>query len=131
VNDWTSDSGSYSAYTGEGEGYVSSMSLNTSDCSSVTIEFWLRKGDASFSDPPEGYENDDLRLEYRDNTGSWIEIAYFDAGDYSGGEVIDVAETVTAADAMHDDFKLRWYQLNGAGDGWDYWHVDDVNITGR
>jgi hypothetical protein len=128
VSDATSDSGEYSVFVSGDEGYVRSSTLNTSDCGSVAVEFWLRKGANSFSEPPDG--NDVLEVQYRRSNGNWRRFARFDPDDYANGEIIEVSETITAGNAMHDGFQLRWHLTDADAAGFDFWHVDDVFVDG-
>ncbi|WP_424018195.1 hypothetical protein ACOZ4N_01710 [Halorientalis pallida] len=127
VNDDTSNSGQYSAFVSQEAGYVRSATADTTDCSSVTVEAWVRKG-GSFSEPPESGE--DLYLQYQAADDSWNTIAFYEPEDYADGESFTVSESITDPQAAHADFRLRWYLIDGSGSGYDFWHFDDVSVDG-
>ncbi|MEF8756717.1 MAG: hypothetical protein V5A33_00620 [Halobacteriales archaeon] len=129
VDDRTSNAGNYSAYTGEGAGYIHSEKVTTTGLQSVSVEFWVQKGDDAFSEDPDFDE--DLIVEYYAKNGTWVEIDRFDPGSYADGEEIARNITVTSSGAIHDDFRLRFRQQSGSGDGFDYWHIDDVAVRGN
>jgi len=126
--DATAGNGQHSAYVNEKTDYVTTPEMNTSDCATVDVAFWLRKGADSFSDSPESGE--DVTLQYRNDASSWVDVNTWAAADYSDGETIDVEETITAGDAMHDGFRLRWTDTQSDGGHSDFWHVDDVVVNG-
>jgi MSHA biogenesis protein MshQ len=128
VSDVTSNSGDFSAYVSQGEGYVASPSLDTADCERVAVEFWLRKGDDAFSEDPDG--NDELVVQFRESGGGWQTFNRTDPTDFADGRIFEVDDRITATDAMHSDFRIRWYLVDAEGTGLDFWHFDDVVLNG-
>jgi hypothetical protein len=124
VTSETARTGTYSVSHGETAGSVESPTVNTSTANSVVVEFWVRRGGDSFSEDPDFDE--DLVVEYRADDGSWVEIERY-LGEGTPGERYDELLTLPA-DAVHDDFALRFRQTGGSGSGFDYWHVDDVVV---
>lgn len=86
------------------------------------LEVWVRRGANSFSDRPEGNEN--LVLEYLNDSNSWVALETFSGGGPQG-EIFDRSYPLPT-DALHSDFRIRFRLLNGSGVDFDYWHVDDV-----
>ncbi len=91
---------------------------------SATVSIWVRRGDDSFSEDPDG--NEDLVLEYLNSSSTWVALETF-SGNGSPGGVFD-REYTLPADARHAGFRLRLRYANADGPDFDYWHVDDVCI---
>ena len=91
------------------------------------VEMWIRKGDDDFSEDPDA-DNEDLVIEYLDDSGSWNEIYRADAQDMDPGEIYNLSYQLPQ-NALYNNFQLRIRQIDGSGEGWDYWHIDDINIT--
>ncbi len=88
----------------------------------AALEVWIRRGANAFSDRPEGNEN--LVLEYLDDSNNWVTLETFSGGGPQG-EIFDRSYALPA-NALHDSFRVRFRLLNGSGQDFDYWHVDDV-----
>jgi hypothetical protein len=104
--------------------------VDTSNRSSIDVNVWVREGGA-FSDKPDN--NEDLVLEYLNSGGSWIVLkTYLGSGGGSGGTIFNDTFTLPQGSATHINFKLRFSLTGGSGQNrdQDYWHVDDVSITG-
>ncbi len=119
----TSQSGRWSMYTRHGSVRVA-KAIDTSTLSEVTVGYWVRRGKDSFSEDPDWGEG--LKVEYKNSSGSWVQLDHFDGGP-PYGEIFTRTHTLGAA-ACHAGFQLRFRQLGGSGWGWDYWHVDDVSV---
>ena len=95
------------------------------------LQIWVRRGADSFSEDPDSGE--DLVLEFLASDGTWVELERF-TGAGTPGEIFTRTYTLPSS-ALHAGFRLRLRQANGSGSsgnggqGWDYWHVDDVVIT--
>ena len=89
------------------------------------LEIWIRRGDDSFSENPDN--NEDLTLEYFDNTSSWVAIETF-IGNDTQGEIFDRTYSLPAA-ALHANLQIRLSYAQGSGFNFDYWHIDDVVVT--
>ncbi len=101
---------------------VTSQVLDLSALTSGSIQYWVRRGDDSFSEDPDSGEN--LVIEYYTSTGSWQVLDTF-TGSGPGGEVF-TRNYALPANARHAAFQLRFRYLQASGSDWDYWHVDDV-----
>lgn len=120
-----SNSGERSMYLGERAVTVTSRPVDLSGVPAAVLSAWVRRGDDGFSENPDAGE--DLRIEYLGSSGGWSTLAQY-PGDGSPGEVINAAFALPA-DAHHAGFRVRFAQLAGSGNNYDYWHVDDVAIT--
>jgi len=131
VDGRTSNSGSYSAYTGEEDfSRVVSPSYDLSTERAVRLEYWIRKGDDTFSEDPDGDE--DMFVQYKDSSGDWNTAQFIPAEDgiTPDGAVIDRTGTdgiVLPGSAYHSDFQVRFIQRSANAD--DNWHIDDFRLT--
>ena len=89
------------------------------------LTIWVRRGDDSFSENPEGSEN--MILEYYNSSNNWITLETF-TGTGTPGEIFNRTYTMPA-DAKHANFRVRLSQTSGSGVNFDYWHIDDVCLT--
>jgi len=126
VSGATSSSGGFSLFTRWGQVTVSSPTVSLAGTSDVELSVWVRRGADSFSEDPDGSEN--LQVEYLDDAGNWVVLETF-SGDGSQGEIFDRVYPLTGG-ALHAGFRVRIRQLRGDGEDFDYWHVDDVCLTG-
>ncbi len=122
VSGATSASPSNSMFLNAGVVEVVSNVVNTGDASFTDLTMWIRRGDDSFSEDPDGGEN--LVVEYLDDVGSWIALETF-TGSGGPGQTFVRSYTLPAA-GRHANFQLRYRMTGGSGPGWDYWHIDDV-----
>lgn len=126
ISDQTSQSPSRSLYTSSGVVAVTLAPQDLSSLDSGTLSYWWRRGASQFSESPDRYE--DLRVEYLNNTGGWELIERY-PGNGSAGESASVSFTLPA-DALHSNFRVRFYQEWGNSGGYDFWHIDDVVLQG-
>jgi uncharacterized membrane protein len=124
VSNDTSSSGIYSMYTNGDTVSVTSWFMDSSSFSCLEILCWIRRGQDTFSENPENTE--DLVIHYLNDTGVWILIETFSGGGRSG-EIINFRFQFPE-DALHDELRVSFSQLDGDGAGFDYWHIDDVMI---
>jgi hypothetical protein len=128
VDSATASSGVNSMFTAGGAvRSAMTASLDLSVASSVSLKFWARRGDTSFSDRPES--GDDLVVEYLDAGGTWQTIVVF-VGGWPPGKVFTPVISLPPA-ALHAGFRLAFRQTDGQTNGagiFDYWHIDDVSI---
>jgi MSHA biogenesis protein MshQ len=105
------------------------VEINTDPISAAVpgaeLSLWIRRGDDSFSEDPD--TDEDLVLEYRTASGSWVGIDTF-AGDGTPGEILTPTYTLPAG-ALHANLSIRLTLTQGSGSDDDYWHVDDVRVT--
>jgi hypothetical protein len=95
---------------------------NHASSGALDITVWVRRGDDSFSEDPDGGE--DLVFEYLNNVGTWITLETF-TGNGGAGQIYNRNYTLPV-DALHANFQMRFRYLQGNGADFDYWHVDDV-----
>ena len=89
------------------------------------LTLWIRRGSDDFSEDPD--TDEDLLIEYLDSSNSWVTLETF-LGSGTKGEVYNRTYTMPSA-AKHSNFQIRIRMTNGSGDGYDFWHVDDVCLT--
>jgi|GEM_PF-3264374 len=122
VTTQTANSGVWSMNTHGGAAVATSQTIDLSGTAGVNIEYWIREGDSSFSEPPD--PNEDLYVEYRNNVGSWIQLDQFLGAGPNG--VIYTRNHSLPANALHPNFAVRFRQSMASGPNFDYWHIDDV-----
>eukprot|EP00903_Cladosiphon_okamuranus_P004455 g4453.t1 len=102
------------------------------DATSVTdLSVWIRKGDDSFSEDPDG--NEDLVFEYSNNGVAWTELDTYEAqgmGALADGEIVTPSWTTPTDFTVSSTFQVRFRLLEGDGAGFDFWHVDDLCFEG-
>jgi len=126
INADTSNSGTQSAFVnGSGEAVLGTLSIDASGGSAGSLDVWIRKGSDAFSEDPEGAEN--LVLEYRSDSGSWVQLESFQASAPDGQ--IFTRSHALPADALHSDLRFRFRLREGSGAGFDFWHIDDVVVS--
>lgn len=122
----TAQSPSNALFTQGGAVTVTSPVEDLSNEISVELTLWVRRGDDAFSEDPDVGE--DFVVEFLDDGGGWVQLGYFD-GDGTPGQVYSLNYALPAA-ALHSGFQLRLRQVNGDAGNWDYWHTDDICMTG-
>lgn len=128
VSNSTAQSGSQSAYVnGSAEAVLGTLSVDASGGSAGTFDVWIRRGSNALpgSEPPEASEN--LVVEYRSSTGSWVQLESFEGGGTDGQQY--TRSYTLPGDAMHDDLRFRFRMREGSGGSFDFWHIDDVEVT--
>jgi PKD repeat protein len=128
VSDATSNSGGQSAYHHGGEGAIVSPALDAGGADSLTVSYWIQKGDEAFSENPDANSGEDIIVEYLDADGNWVEIDRIEDSVDDGAAFTESA-TVDDAGALHDGFQLRFHQEGASVASGDYWHVDDVSVV--
>jgi len=123
VSSHTSKSGSYSMYMCGGIVSVFTIPFDTTSVTELEVDFWVQRG-GEFSEIPDRYE--DLVVEYFNKDNLWVELKTM-PGNEKGGEIFDCTFKLFG-DALHNDFRLRFRQLDGSGPLLDFWHIDDVYI---
>jgi len=118
----TFSSPSNSLYLNGGTVNVQSNVIDTSDIRLGDLTVWVRRGQDTFSEDPDGGEN--LVVEYLDDLGTWVALETF-SGAGGPGQIFLRAYDLPAA-GRHAAFQMRFRQTGGSGAPWDYWHVDDV-----
>ena len=97
--------------------------LDTSTATRLEVKLKLWEGQDYFSEDTDYSE--DFEIAYKNASGSWVRIIY----EYGGGGRTNRDFAITLPnDARHAGFQLRFRMMNGSGAGWDFWHVDDVQL---
>ena len=127
VDGSTANSGTQSAFVqGDGAAVIGTKSIDASAASAVTLSAWVRRGGAfGSSEAPEGSEN--LVIEYRSSVGEWVQLDSFEGGG-TAGEMFTRSYTLPA-DARHADLRVRFRLRDGSGGAFDFWHIDDVDVS--
>lgn len=120
----TANSASSSLYLRHRANTVTSTVIDA-DVYEATLSVWIRRGDDSFSEDPDGGE--DLTLSYLNSSNQWVVLESF-AGSGTSGETLSRSYTLPRA-ALHSALQLRFSLTNGSGSDYDYWHIDDVEIV--
>ncbi len=100
--------------------------LDTSGLSRVRIYYDITEGRDSFSEDTDAGE--DIIIYYRNSSGGYTQLDRH----YGGGGRTNIHKSfsLTAAAVRHGGFRLRFRTINADGPGYDYWHVDNVRVTG-
>lgn len=122
----TSSSASNSLYLRWGDVSVTSYDIDLSAETTAYLNFWLRRGDDSFSEDPDN--NEDFVAEYFNDAGAWASLETF-TGNGPTGEIFN-RSYLLPADALHSAFKVRFSMSGSNGSDFDYWHIDDVCVEG-
>ena len=88
----------------------------------MILSYYYQRGGSA--DPPEA--GDDLWVEYRNQLGSWVEVAHYLGADPVMGSYASV-NVGLPADAYYSGFQLRLRSF-GTGAGTDNWYVDDIRV---
>ena len=91
------------------------------------VSFYLRRGADAFSEDPDGGE--DMEVAYIDNNGNPVVLETFSGAGAQGEIFIRSFDLSGAADAQHENFQIRFRQVNG-NPTFDFWHIDDVCFLG-
>lgn len=121
-----SSSGTRGLFTRHNVVTTTSPTFSTS-VPAAEVALWVRRGSDAFSEFPDPGEN--LALEYRRNDGSWGTLRTFPGGGTPGQ--IFQESFMLPADGLHANFAVRVRQTGGSGNGFDFYHVDDVRVTER
>jgi hypothetical protein len=118
---------------------VESPAIDLAGRASAELSFWIRRGHDSFSECPEA-AGENYLVQYYASDGTWKILAQYPSSPSAalcdGKIFLPVVEL--PADALHADFRMRFYQPSGSGSsgsggapgvrGYDYWHMDNVII---
>jgi len=103
--------------------------FDTGDAQLLTLEYWAQE-DGPEGDEGPGGDGEDLVVEYLrqngdpDTDADWIEIDRLPAGE-DGIDEYRRRARITAGDAFHRDFRVRFRQVGADADS-DEWYVDDI-----
>lgn len=125
INDATANTGSNSMFVAHGVGEMTTQSLDTG-AGNVTVSYWLAHGDSNWTGSETPDSGEDVVIEYRDSNGSWQELDRFTGGQL--GTTWNPSHSNMAGSA-HANFALRIRSDGGSGHDYDYWHIDDIQIT--
>jgi MSHA biogenesis protein MshQ len=121
----TANNGSNSLFTRWGVVSVTSLAIDLSAESGLSLDIWVQRGSDSFSENPEAGE--DLIVEYFSSGGNWVALETF-PGNGTQGETFTRSYALPAI-AHHAAFSVRIRQTGGNGSDFDYWHADDVCLS--
>ena len=109
-----------------------SLTSDAFDATSVNeITAWIRKGDDSFSENPEGVE--DLIVEFSNNGVTFTEIETFEAsgaGSLANGEIVTPTWNAPGDFTVSPTFQLRFTLRDASGVNFDFWHFDEICFSG-
>ena len=109
-----------------------SLTSDAFDATSVNeITAWIRKGDDSFSENPEGVE--DLIVEFSNNGVIFTEIETFEAsgpGSLANGEIVTPTWNTPGDFTVSPTFQLRFTLRDASGVNFDFWHFDEICFSG-
>ena len=126
VGTHTSNSGSRSMYLYYDTTYMDSPIIDLSNAISASLSCWVRRGHDSFSEEPDEGEN--LLIQYR-NQGLTYTTLQTLLGSGTAGQIYQLNFNLPGS-AFHTNFRIRFYLTDGSRGSFDYWHVDDVKVTG-
>lgn len=119
---------------------VDSPVVNLAGRPAALLSFWIRRGHDSFSECPEATTENYL-VQYYASDGTWKILAQYPSSPSAAacdGRIFTPTIQLPP-DALHANFRMRFYQPGGSGDsgyggapgvvGYDYWHMDDVLIV--
>lgn len=118
---------------------VASPTVNLAGKVGGQLSFWMRRGHDNFSECPEA-AGENYLVEYYASDSTWKLLAQFPSSPSAAlcDGAIFTPTIELPADALHANFKLRFYQPSGSGDsgsggaagvvGYDYWHMDNVIV---
>lgn len=121
-----SNSGTRGLFTRHGTVTSTSPAINAS-VPAAELAVWVRRGSDAFSEDPDG--NEDLVIEYRRANGTWATLLTY-AGGGTAGQIFSDS-VFMPPDGLHGTLALRARQTGGSGNDFDYFHVDDVQLTER
>jgi hypothetical protein len=103
-----------------------SRTVDTESLPAVRVEYAVKQGDDGSTPENEPDTDEDLLVEYQRPDGTWATVRRLDADD-TDGRYRAFATELTAADARHGDFRLRFRQPGATSR--DPWYVDDVCVV--
>lgn len=132
---------------------VDTPTISLAGRAAAELSFKLRRGSDCFSEWPANNRagcnqtinqytpantNEEFQVQYKNSAGAWVALAQYPS-DGAPGENLTPSIPLPD-DALHANFKVRFFMPNGSGNGgtsggapgvigYDYWHVDDVAIT--
>jgi len=139
VNDLTSETCGQSAYTADGEQRLTSPAVDTGDYDLVEVAYWVQNGsdgytaDLPSAESPSGAPDaaaEDLAVEFYGADGEWHRVDSIEQDDPALADgALEQRVYLPGSVASHDEFRLRFHQLDGDGTD-DFWHVDNVRVVG-
>ncbi len=142
ISNHTAETGSRSMYTCCGERTTTTRSIDLSGETFVELEYWIRYGDDNFSGTDAvtfgNYDSEDpsaaeVYVQIYLPDGTWRTIDFHDPAASNSGEAYRY-EARVPDDALHSDFRLRFYQADGTTSifkRYDFYHIDNVYVGTR
>jgi len=100
---------------------VISSTINLGGQSGAQLSYYYQRGGSEPPDP-----GDDLRIEYKNSSGTWITASLLD-GDGPPMTTFSQVVTTLPGDALHTNFQLRLHSI-GSCEDCDIWFIDDIRI---
>jgi MSHA biogenesis protein MshQ len=110
-----------------GEVVITSPAFDLSGATTVSLDYWWRRGGDSFSESPDN--NEDLYIQYLDQWNNWRGLETLQGRGQEGEAGQSSFEL--PSDALHSGFRFRFLQWRGSGSNYDYWHIDNVVLQSR
>lgn len=142
ISNHTAETGTRSMFTCCGERTTTTRSIDLSGETFVELEYWIRYGDDNFSGTdaitPGNYDSEDpsaaeLYVQIYLPDGTWRTIDFHDPSASNSGEIYRY-EARVPDDALHSNFRLRFYQADGTTSlfrRYDFYHIDNVYVGTR
>lgn len=106
-----------------------SPGMNTTNLSSIRFSLDVFEGQDAVSGSEDADTGENLDIYYRNSSNQWILLQSHKGG---GARTLgNFVYNITAASAFHNNFQLRFVKNNGAGPCYDYWHIDNIVVTGE
>lgn len=119
--------------------YVTSPVIDMGGKLAGELSFWMRRGHDDFSECPEA-AGENYLVQYYASDNSWKILAQYPSSPSASlcdGRIFTPTIELPE-DALHANFRLRFYQPSGSGDsgsggapgvlGYDYWHMDNIVV---
>ena len=105
-------------------GAITSASMDFSTYASVVISFWYLTDDYD-----SGKDPDSIILQYRNNSGTWVDLQTYPRNEDNQGDFVQVTYNLSGASYMMANSEIRIYA--DADNGNDKLYIDLTSITGN
>jgi hypothetical protein len=98
--------------------------ISSTEINSVYLSFfWEHEGAQENPDA-----EDSLRLSFRDQSGSWVVIDVFTAGDVISDSIFQQVIYQVKPEFLHNNFQIRFEEFGRLSGPYDSWHIDYVYL---